>query len=541
MSKLLIPIRQFLRKCRHSRNDIKFADSTGVSLTGSQTLLRTLILRRIFHRILSKTETNVGILMPSSVYGIIANLGLTLDRRTTVNLNYTFSAGLLNDCIDKAEIKHIVTSKKILERFPNLKLNADLVLMEELPAKITLLDKLTAWADAYITPISILEIALGLTQVNSDDLITIIFTSGSTGTPKGSMISHNAIAENVHAFVEHLLLTEKEPILGSLPLFHAYGYSTTFWLPALTNLIGVYHFNPLDYKKVGEMARQFKCTLFPTTPTFLRGYLRRCEPEDFATVNTVVGGAEKLSIELTDQWEQKFGHRPVEGYGTTELSPVVSTNVPKTRRKDYKNWLREGTIGRPFSNLEARITNPETDEILPVDTVGMLQIKGPTVMKGYFKEKEKTDAVLKNGWYSTGDIAKIDKDGFIWITGRLSRISKIGGEMVPHSLIEEEIEKIINETKNEQELEQAEISTAVTAVPDEARGERIIVLLRENVKITPQEICKKLQLSGIPNLWIPSITNFYKVDSIPTLGTGKLDLQEVKNYAINLTNNETSE
>ncbi|MDR1483846.1 MAG: AMP-binding protein [Planctomycetaceae bacterium] len=538
MSNLLIPIRHFLRTCRKCKNDVKFADSTGVSMTGSDTLLRTLILRRLFHRILGKDEINVGLLMPTSVYGVLANLGLNLDRRIAVNLNYTFSAETINNCINKAEIKHVVTSKKMFERFPNMKLNAELVFMEELPSRVNILDKLTAWIDTYITPINLLEIALGLTRIKPDDLITIIFTSGSTGSPKGAMISQNAIAENVCAFIERLHLAENEAVLGALPLFHAYGYTTTFWLPALTNLTGVYHFNPLEYKKVGEVARKFKCSLFPTTPTFLRGYLRQCEPEDFAFTDTIFCGAEKLPKEITDQWEQKFGHRPMEGYGTTELSPVVSANVPKTRRADYKEWLREGTIGRPLFNLEARITDPQTGEILPVDVAGMLQIKGPTVMKGYYKDKEKTDEVLKDGWYSTGDIATIDSDGFIRITGRLTRISKIGGEMVPHSLIEEAIEKIINETRNENEIDKAGISVAVSAAPDTVKGERIIVLLQEDVKITPQEIFKKLQQSGLPNIWIPLPANFHKIKSIPILGTGKLDLQEVKKCATNFSSTQ---
>jgi acyl-[acyl-carrier-protein]-phospholipid O-acyltransferase/long-chain-fatty-acid--[acyl-carrier-protein] ligase len=168
----------------------------------------------------------------------------------------------------------------------------------------------------------------------------------------------------------------------------------------------------------------------------------------------------------------------------------------------------------------------------------MLQIKGPTVMKGYFKDKEKTNAVLKDGWYSTGDIATIDADGFIKITGRLSRISKIGGEMAPHALIEEEIEKIINENQCEQEIEDVRISVAVSAIPDKTRGEKIIVLLREDINYSAQDICKKLQQAGLPNLWIPSSNDFYRVKSIPTLGTGKLDLQEVKNYVTKLTNND---
>ncbi|MDR1922821.1 MAG: AMP-binding protein [Planctomycetaceae bacterium] len=544
MSKLLVPVRQFLRACRRSKNEIKFADSMGVSLTGGRTLLSTLVLRRLLHRTLGKDELNVGLLMPTSVYGVIANLGLAMDRRVSVNLNYTFNQNTINDCINKSEIKHVITSRKMLERFPTLKLDAELIFMEDIPKKVTLIDKLTGWVDAYVTPICALEVALGLTRIDSDDLITIIFTSGSTGTPKGAMITQNAIAENVRAFVERINLTGRESILGALPLFHAYGYSTTFWLPALTELMGVYHFNPLDYKRVGEMAKKYNCVLFPTTPTFLRGYLRRCGNDDFASTNTVVGGAEKMPMELADQWEQKYGHRPVEGYGTTELSPVVSVNVPKSRRDDYKNWSREGTIGRPFFNLQARITDPQSGELLPNDVQGMLQIKGPTVMKGYYKDPQKTDEVIKDGWYSTGDIASIDADGFITITGRLSRISKIAGEMVPHALIEEEIDKIINTTQNHTDEDKPEVVVAVSAVADVEKGERIIVLLQSKVEITPQEICKKLQNAGLPSIWIPTPTNFYKIDTIPTLGTGKLDLREVKKCAEkysqqNNTKNET--
>jgi acyl-[acyl-carrier-protein]-phospholipid O-acyltransferase/long-chain-fatty-acid--[acyl-carrier-protein] ligase len=228
----------------------------------------------------------------------------------------------------------------------------------------------------------------------------------------------------------------------------------------------------------------------------------------------------------------KYGYRPAEGYGTTELSPVVSTNVPKGRRSDYKDWLREGTIGRPLITLRTRIVEPETGELITTGTPGMLQIKGPSVMAGYYKDKEKTDTVLKDGWYTTGDIASIDTEGFIRITGRLSRISKIGGEMVPHILIEEEIEKIINaaDTAASQESETGEIRIAVSAVPEERKGERLIILHRD-LSVTPEEICKSLQKIGLPNLWIPSPNDFYHVDSIPLLGTGKLDLRAVKELA----------
>jgi acyl-[acyl-carrier-protein]-phospholipid O-acyltransferase/long-chain-fatty-acid--[acyl-carrier-protein] ligase len=308
----------------------------------------------------------------------------------------------------------------------------------------------------------------------------------------------------------------------------------------MTNVKGVYHFNPLDPKKVAETAKKYQVTAFPTTPTFLRKYLRRSSREDYEFINTIVCGAEKLPTYLIDAWEEKFGVRPVEGYGATELSPVVSTNVPKGRRADYLEFLREGTIGRPLVNLLARVVKPESinnkngkpPEVLPNDgeTPGMLQIKGQSVMKGYYKDAEKTAEVIQDGWYSTGDIATIDKEGFIKIVGRESRISKIAGEMVPHILIEDEINKIIAEQQTD---ENGEVRIAVSAVPNEQKGERLVILHTE-LPQTPEEICKALRRAGLPNHWVPSPNDFYRIETIPVLGTGKLDLRAVKDLAMNV-------
>ena len=201
------------------------------------------------------------------------------------------------------------------------------------------------------------------------------------------------------------------------------------------------------------------------------------------------------------------------------------------RRPGDESWRREGTIGRPFPGLEVRIVDPDADDIrvLPSNTPGMLQVKGPSVMKGYYGDSEKTAAVLRDGWYTTGDIAEIDQDGFIRITGRQSRISKIGGEMVPHILIEEAISEIIQES-DALDSDKEGVSVAVSAVPDERKGERLVILHAGLMK-TPEEICKALQHKGLPNLWIPSPHDFHQVETIPLLGTGKLDLRAVKELA----------
>ena len=286
----------------------------------------------------------------------------------------------------------------------------------------------------------------------------------------------------------------------------------------------VYHFTPLDAKQIGQLARARKATILLATPTFLRSYLKRCEPEDLESLEVVVAGAEKLPIPLCDAFEQKFGVRPVEGYGTTELSPLVSVNVPPSRSQSPEVDCKEGSVGRPVPGVSVKVVDPETFEPLPVGTPGMLLVKGPNVMKGYLDQPEETAKVIRDGWYITGDIAKLDADGFIYITGRLSRFSKIGGEMVPHLRIEEALHDILGDEQT------AKSCAVVTAVPDERKGERLVVV-HTKLDVTPEEICKRLQAAGLPNLWIPSADSFLEVDEIPVLGSGKIDLKAVADLA----------
>jgi acyl-[acyl-carrier-protein]-phospholipid O-acyltransferase/long-chain-fatty-acid--[acyl-carrier-protein] ligase len=226
---------------------------------------------------------------------------------------------------------------------------------------------------------------------------------------------------------------------------------------------------------------------------------------------------------LCESFQQRFGVRPVEGYGTTELSPLVSVNIPRSRSKSLDIDCKEGSVGRPVPGVTVKVVDPETFEPLPLGTSGMLLVKGPNVMKGYLGQPEETAKVIRDGWYVTGDIAMVDTQGFIHITGRLSRFSKIGGEMVPHLRIEEAVQKILGQ-------EEGELSVVVTSVPDEKKGERLIVVHTKLSK-SPEEICRALAASGLPNLWIPDNDAFLEVESIPVLGSGKLDQVAVANLA----------
>ncbi len=318
------------------------------------------------------------------------------------------------------------------------------------------------------------------------------------------------------------ILDSHDRILGILPLFHSFGY-LVFWFVTLNGAATVFHPSPLDAAAIGELCAKHALTFLVTTPTFLQLYQRRCTPEQFSSLRVVLTGAEKLPLRLYQSFEDRFGIRPIEGYGVTECSPVIAVNVPDFRAAGFfQPASRRGTVGQPLPGITVQTVDPETYVPLPVGHAGMLLVKGPNVMLGYLGREDLTAAAMKDGWYITGDIATIDEDGFITITDRLSRFSKIGGEMVPHGRVEDA-------------LHQAggfEIQVfAVTGVPDERKGEQLAVLHTLDDKQIP-DILAKAAATGIPNLFQPARGNFIKVEALPLLGTGKLDLRAVKRVAM---------
>ncbi len=512
---------------------MKIGDSTGTSETGGSLLTRALVLRRLLRKhVLKKGEQNVGVLIPPSIGGAIVNLSLALDKRTSVNLNYTLSEALVNNCIHQAGVKHVLTSRKVMEKF-DYDLDAEVFFLDDLKDKVTLWDKLISLTASYLLPAIVHRWVLGLGQSRADDVMTIVFTSGSTGTPKGVMLTNRNVESNILAIERCGAFRSTDTMIGVLPFFHSFGYTATLWAPMACDIRGVYHFSPLDSRQVGKLAKRFSGTILVATPTFLRSYLRRCSPDDFSTLDMVIAGAERLPSELSDHFEEKFGVRPAEGYGATELSPLTSINIPASRDKDtFQIDRKEGTVGRPIPNVACKVTDVDTGELLGANQSGMLWIKGPNVMKGYLDMPEATAEVLQNGWYKTGDVAEIDDDGFIKITGRISRFSKIGGEMVPHVKIEELLTRMVHGCQEDEDCdEDVQVGLAVTAVPDPKKGERLIVLHTEIGK-SIDELRSGLTEAGLPNLYIPSADCFCQVDSMPLLGSGKLDLKGIKQIAM---------
>ena len=523
----MIPALRFIKECRSSWGRQKVADGAGTELTGGRLLTSVFAFRKLLvDSVLTPEDEIVGLFVPPSVGGAIANLAMAVAGKVTANLNYTLSEEVVNFCIQEANIKTVITSKAFMEKRP-MNLNAKLVYLEDLKTQITGFAKIKALLAAKFKSQASIEASFGLSTVKPDDLMTIIFTSGSTGEPKGVMLSHTNINSNLDAVSEMVELRKSDTLLGVLPFFHSFGYTITLWMPATCSPAAVYHFNPLESRVVAKLTAQHKATILTATPTFLRSYMKRCSTEDMATMNLVIVGAEKMPPELRQAWKDKYGYEPSEGYGTTELSPLASVNVPDNRMHSPGVGTKHGTVGRAIPNAIAQAFDADSNEPLGPNTEGILKIKGPNIMLGYLNKPDKTAELIQDGWYNTGDMAKIDEDGFIEITGRQSRFSKIGGEMVPHIRIEQELTRILDDDLTDE----PEVLCAVTAVPDAKKGERLIVLYKSCNKPIPQAI-DELKACGIPNLWLPSQESFLELEQIPILGSGKLDLKAVKEVAL---------
>jgi acyl-[acyl-carrier-protein]-phospholipid O-acyltransferase/long-chain-fatty-acid--[acyl-carrier-protein] ligase len=312
-------------------------------------------------------------------------------------------------------------------------------------------------------------------------------------------------------------LGETDRIVGVLPFFHSFGFTVTIWLPLVTGCGAVYHTNPTEANKIGELISKYKGTFLLSTPTFCASYTRKCSKEEFASLRFVLLGAEKLRESIAKAFHEKFDLELLEGYGCTEMAPVISVNSPNFEAgKDTQLGNKAGTVGHPLPGIAVKAVNPATMEPLPADSEGLLLVKGPNRMLGYLGQPQRTAEALQDGWYITGDIGALDDEGFIRITDRLARFSKIGGEMVPHLKVEESIYAIIGDHP-----------CAVTGIPDEQRGERLVVLYTRQ-DLAPTDLWQSLASTELPKLWLPKRENMYQVDALPTLGTGKLDLQGVK-------------
>src|SRR5215213_8830341 len=394
-------LRNVISQLRRRANVRTLSDSTGASLTGRQTLVRALVLRRLLRRELAADERNIGVLLPPTVAAAVTNLALALDRRVAVNLNYSLSEELIRFSLREAGLHYVITSRAFLERMSIDLAGVEVILLEDLAKGASAIDKAMAALLAYL-PLPMLERVIGIDAIPDDDLMTIIFTSGSTGRPKGVMLPWRSIEANTRMVDALLRLRSDDVMLGVLPFFHTFGYTITLWTMLAMGVGAVYHTNPLEARVIGRLIRGRGVTILRGTPTLLRAYIRRLSPEDFASVEIVATGSERLPQAVADEFESKFGIRPFQGYGATELGPIISANVPAGRALgDPGAVLREGTVGRPARGVRVEVRDAESGAVLGTGEPGLLWVTGPHVMLGYLNQPDLSEAVLEDGWYNT--------------------------------------------------------------------------------------------------------------------------------------------
>src|SRR5579862_9119730 len=531
--------RAFVRTARRRPWQFFMADGKTPKVSFGSALVKTVFIARRLRRQTGE-QPMVGLLLPPSVGGALTNYALMLMGRVPVNLNYTSSNEVIASCAKQCGIDVVITAKAFLERFPNTTIPGRTLLLEDALGQPELTEKLTAFVLAWLVPAGLLKRVLSASRVKPaaedvavgsdkasrmDRLATVIFSSGSTGDPKGVMLTHFNIVANISQVSQVFALDSRDKVLGILPFFHSFGFTAGLWLPAVQGVGVVFHANPLDAQVIGGLVEKYKATFLVATPTFLQGYMRRCRPESLGSLQYVLVGAEKLPERVALAFEDQFGIRPLEGYGCTECSPVVTVNGRDFRAPGFRQvGGRRGKIGHPLPGITVKVVDLDTGAPVAPGVPGMLLVKGPNVMKGYLGRPDKTAEVLHDGWYTTGDVALMEEDGFLTITDRLSRFSKIGGEMVPHIRIEDKLHELAGVTEQ---------IFAVTALPDEKKGERIVVVTTlSDEKLAP--VLEKLAQCDLPALWKPRAGQFFHVDALPVLGTGKIDLRGVKAVAASM-------
>ncbi len=471
-------------------------------------------------------DERIAIVLPASKGSMVANLAVTLADKVPVDLNFTMGRAANESCCKRASLRVAISATQFMERLKDFPWPERVLKLDELMPRMKR-QIFFWWMMSILLPARLLLRLLKIPKEGGHKEAVLLFTSGSTGEPKGAVISHRNVVGNVSQFRQLLDATKEDAILASLPFFHTFGSTVTLWYPIIEGVRIVTYPNPLEATKNAALIERYKLTLLLATPTFLRGYLRKVEPDKLRSLRLVITGAEKLPLELAKNFEERFKQRVFEGYGLTETSPVVSVNLPEPQStkpgEQVQPSSRLGSVGKMAPGIAAEIRHPETGAKLSLHESGMLWLRGVNIFEGYLHDPERTADVLQDVWLNTGDLGRFDEDGFLYIEGRLSRFSKIGGEMVPHETIEDKIVDSLDLSGRD------ERTIAIVGVQDEAKGEALVLLSAVDIDLA--ELRSKLHDAGVPNLWIPK--QVQRVESIPVLASGKLDLKKCNELAEN--------
>jgi acyl-[acyl-carrier-protein]-phospholipid O-acyltransferase / long-chain-fatty-acid--[acyl-carrier-protein] ligase len=494
---------EFVRVAKKYSSKLAIIDrTTGRRITYGKALIAALILAEKFQQY---EQGFIGIMIPTSSGSALAQLAALMSGRTPVMINYSTGAAANVEYAQKKCAFHtVITSKALLEKI-NCPLLPGMVLIEDIMASIGAADKLKAALKSKLpTPFLLSTIHAG----KPDDDLVILFTSGSEKEPKAVQLTHRNITSNVESLGKVIPFTKDDVFLANLPYFHVFGQTANLWMPIVMGMTIVTYANPLDFKAICDIVREEKVTLMCGTPTFFWGYLRKSEPGDFQSVRILLSGADKCPDTLRQAFFEKHKKVLLEAYGTTETSPAITVNSPTHNRP--------GSVGRVLPGVQVRIENYETSKECKTGETGKILVKGDLVMKGYFDDFEETSLHIRHGWYDTGDMGVMDKDGYLWHVGRLRRFVKIGGEMISLIRVEGILEKCLP----------ADSECCVVEIPDAVRGAKIVAVTTRTVD---EKAVLKQMAAQLPNIALPK--QFIVMDELPKMGSGKIDFRMITERA----------
>jgi acyl-[acyl-carrier-protein]-phospholipid O-acyltransferase/long-chain-fatty-acid--[acyl-carrier-protein] ligase len=443
----------------------------------------------------------VGVMLPTGAAAALTVFALSGSGRVPTMLNFTSGLAGLKSALCTAQVKRIVTARKLVEVAGLQDVIAglapvEIVYLEDVRKNLTLTDKLTAVAGKLVP---------GLLAARPDPAKTavILFTSGTEGEPKGVALSHENILVNIAQVRAHIdLFPDTDVLFNPLPVFHCFGLTVGTLLPLIAGVKVVSHPTPLQPKEIVRRIRKYGATILLSTDTFINQYARASEDGDLSTLRLAVCGAERLRDETRAFLRRKCGIALLEGYGVTEAAPVIAANQIEANHP--------GTVGRLMPGMQARL-----EPVEGIPGAGELYVRGPNVMLGYMRPDAPGVIVPPDGgWYNTGDVVAIDEDGFIAIRGRLKRFAKIGGETVSLAVVENIAAALWPENAH-----------AAVAVPDGRKGEQV-VLVTDAKDADRIELVGWARNHGVSELTVPR--RVLVVDAIPLLATGKTDYVTVQ-------------
>lgn len=494
---------------KHGSRIAVYDKATNVDYTYSRMLIASLILKEHIAKIKGKY---IGILLPTSMGCMLSILGTLMNGKIPVMINY--ATGAIENSLyarQKCQFKTILTSKKLLDKL-GLKPIDNMIFVEDILASVTIVNKLKA---ALLSKLPSSLLFNTMHRGDSSEISVILFTSGSEKEPKAVQLSHRNILHNIDAIPKLVNLDHNDVFMSILPMFHVFGLTIEFWLPVILGASMVTYPNPLEYKTVADLVKQYKATFMAATPSFFYGYLQKSAPGDFSTLRFAIAGADKLPDKVYEGFMKKHGIPIFEGYGATETSPVISTNYPGVHKM--------GSIGKPIPGVEVRIVDIATDKILGKNEEGKILVRGEHVMEGYLGDLEETSLRIHNGWYDTGDIGIMDDDGFLWHRGRLKRFVKVGGEMVSLVKVEDLLSKLLPEN----------VICCVVDVPNPTKGADVVAAVATG-DFDMHKVLKQLK-KELPAIAVPR--QFYVIEDIPMMASGKVNFRAVETICREKSNN----